>query len=611
MSIFYVAAPTLYLAGSGVVIGATSVTLQTLTDIYGNVLTMTNFGSLGVCTLEPDTTNAEEFTFTGITANANNTYTLTGVKTTLAVSPYTQTSGLIRNHAGGTKCVITDGVVFWDSFTNKNNTETILGPWIFPDTGNRPALSADSDTATLAAIVTFGQLSRQAIAGAANASTVAKGLVQLPTQAQADARTTTGSTGALLALTPDVVRSTLLSDYIVDTGAANAYVIAPIPAISAYATGQIFSFRAINANTTVSTVAVSGLAAKTIKKAGGSTDLASGDIAAGMIVFIEYNATTGFFEMLNPVANAPTASPTKIKFGGTGADGALTVSSGNTNIDLGGALFVVKNYTSISITGTGSVTFTNPHASGTTIYLKSQGAVTLTSSATPMLDASGCGTAGGAHAVNAGTATVGTAATQTFAIYSTVTTSGGPAATGAANGGVSTAITNPNFYGATLRATTLGNERLPVLLVPGCGGGGASSNNNPSSPGVAGDGGNGGGALYIECAGAWNFTTANGISVAGKNGQNASGTTNAAGGGGGGAPGMFLALYNTLTANSGTINVAAGIGGTPLAGVGTAFGGAGGSSLGNAGAAGSSGTGGTAGAAVTNAATVLANTSIS
>lgn len=304
----------------------------------------------------------------------------------------------------------------------------------------------------------------------------------------------------------------------------------------------------------------------------------------------------------------------RIKFGGDGSDGALTVSSGNTNIDLANASFVVKNYTSISITGTGSITFINPATTGSVIFLKSQGDVTLTSSATPMIDASGCGTAGGANAINAGTATAGTDIDQTFAIYSTVSSSGGKGATGAAVGGVSTAITNPTFYGATLRATTLGNERLPVLLIPGAGGGGGSSNNNPSSPGVAGSGGNGGGALYIECAGAWNFTTANGISVAGKNGVSASGTVNSAGGGGGGAPGMFLALYNTLTANSGSVNVSVGVGGNNTSGLsGTPYGGGGGASAGTAGTAGSFASGaaaGSGGAAITNAALVLKNNSI-
>lgn len=129
MSTLYVQSPTLYLSGAGVIVGATSITLTSLTDIYGNVLTMANFGSLGFITLEPDTTNAEGATFTGVTANANGTYTLTGVKTAIAVSPYTQTSGLVRSHAGGTKVVVTDNVAFWNTFANKANDETITGRW--------------------------------------------------------------------------------------------------------------------------------------------------------------------------------------------------------------------------------------------------------------------------------------------------------------------------------------------------------------------------------------------------------------------------------------------------------------------------------------------------
>lgn len=338
----------------------------------------------------------------------------------------------------------------------------------------------------------------------------------------------------------------------------------------------------------------------------GSTTVAGGFEASTETELVAGTATGGTGAVL---VVTPDIIYKRIKFGGDGSDGALTVSSGNTNIDLANAAFVVKNYTSISITGTGSVTFINPATTGSTIYLKSQGVVTLTSSAAPMIDASGCGTAGGAAGTNAGASTAGTDINQTFAIYSAVTNSGGRPTAGSF-APASTAITNPTYYGATLRATTLGNERLPVLLIPGAGGSGGSSNNNPSSPGVAGAGGNGGGGLYIECAGAWNFTTTNGISVAGKNGSNGSGTTNASGGGGGGAPGMFLALYTTLTANSGTVNVSAGSGGSPLAGVGTAYGGGGGSSAGNAGSAGSSGTGGAGGAAITNASLVLKNNSI-
>ncbi len=116
-------------------------------------------------------------------------------------------------------------------------------------------------------------------------------------------------------------RSTLLSDYVVDTGAADAYVITPVPAISAYATGQIFTFKAVHANTTTSTLNVNGKGATTIKKVGGGTNLAANDILAGQIVFVEYDGTN--FQMLNPPAvTLPAISSSNInEFIGT-TDGA-------------------------------------------------------------------------------------------------------------------------------------------------------------------------------------------------------------------------------------------------------------------------------------------------
>ena len=127
MSLKYVQCLTFYQSGSGNIVGATSVVLTNFQDIYGNILTMSDFGTTGYCTAESDTTNEEAFTFTGVVANANGTYTLTGVKTALAKSPYTETSGLVRAHAGGTKVVITDNVAFWNTFANLNNDNVFTG----------------------------------------------------------------------------------------------------------------------------------------------------------------------------------------------------------------------------------------------------------------------------------------------------------------------------------------------------------------------------------------------------------------------------------------------------------------------------------------------------
>ena len=83
--------------------------------------------------------------------------------------------------------------------------------------------------------------------------------------------------------------------YVIDTGVADAYVVALRPAITAYTTGLKVVFQAINANTGASTLAVNGLAAKAIKKSV-STALSANDILANQIVEVFYDGTN--FQML-------------------------------------------------------------------------------------------------------------------------------------------------------------------------------------------------------------------------------------------------------------------------------------------------------------------------
>lgn len=84
--------------------------------------------------------------------------------------------------------------------------------------------------------------------------------------------------------------------YALDTGVADAYAIAPQPPISAYAVGQMFSFLAVHANTTASTLAVSSLVAVAMKKHHDHA-LVAGDIEAGAIVTVVYDGT--FFQMIS------------------------------------------------------------------------------------------------------------------------------------------------------------------------------------------------------------------------------------------------------------------------------------------------------------------------
>lgn len=380
------------------------------------------------------------------------------------------------------------------------------------------------------------------IAGAVPASTTAAGIVIRATQAEVDARTATDGSYDLFART-DTLRATKYHDYIADAGSNDTYAITVVPAITAYSAGQEFTFKANTANTGACTLNVSGLGAKTIKK-NVSTDLATGDILANQIVTVVYDGT-------NMQLKSSISGTVYARFGGTGADGDLSISSGTTTLDLGGAKFFIKNYSSISITSTGKLTFSNPHASGTIIIIKSQGNVTITSTQ-PGIDASGMGGAGGTAGTGAGGA--GGAGTNGTGILDSAAHAG--------NGGDGTPTvglrmtTNAEFY--TKEEFQL--KRKSIFIYAGSGGGGGAGSTD--SAGIdGGAGGRGGGGLQIECGGALNFTGS--VSVAGLIG--AAGENNTAGqgggGGGGGSTGSCVILYNTLTSAAGTITATGGAGG--------------------------------------------------
>ena len=90
-----------------------------------------------------------------------------------------------------------------------------------------------------------------------------------------------------------------------DTGASNAYVINPSPAITAYAKYQRFSFQAAHLNTGASTLNVNGKGAQTITRRDG-TALVPGDIWNGSLCDVEYDGTN--FQLLSatPSGSVPT-----------------------------------------------------------------------------------------------------------------------------------------------------------------------------------------------------------------------------------------------------------------------------------------------------------------
>lgn len=291
------------LAGAGAIIGATTVILSSMTDIDGVALSMaTDFGTIGYGTLEPGTgTQEEQISFTGLTNNANGTTTLTGVKTVDFQYPYTETSGLAKTHAGGTQFVISNTSGYYNQFPIKQNDETITGQWTF---SVFPITPSNSDAST-----TVKGVTKVSVAPASATDPIAVG---------------TNDPRMPIA-------------YAVDSVGSDAYAITPSPAITAYAAGQIFTFKAGTANTGACTLNVSGLGAKTIKK-NVSDDLVTGDILANQIVVVEYDGTnmqmTSTLPAVPPVINVYTsdgtwAKPAGLKYivvevvgGGGGGGGA-------------------------------------------------------------------------------------------------------------------------------------------------------------------------------------------------------------------------------------------------------------------------------------------------
>jgi len=229
-----------------------------------------------------------------------------------------------------------------------------------------------------------------------------------------------------------------------------------------------------------------------------------------------------------------------ISFGGDGSDGALSVTSGTTNIDASSASVVIKEYTSISISSGATLALTNPASTGTILILKSQGDVTIEGT----IDLSGDGSA---------------AETDPASV---ITETGGNAATVQAGG---TEYPFKMFY------TTYNDGYFDGAVRVACGAGGANGNQgtgNGGGPTAGGSGGRGGGALIIECGGAFDFDSGGTINLDGSDGTNGAnagagsfGTIGGGGGGGGGSAGMAAILYKTLTDNSGTVSAKGGDGG--------------------------------------------------
>lgn len=135
------------------------------------------------------------------------------------------------------------------------------------------------------------------------------------------------------------------------------------PPLSAYATGNLFSFVAVNTNTGAVTINLNSLGAKSITKQG-TTPLVAGDLVSGQVYLIEYDGTR--FQLINPSAGVLAVSN-----GGTGqtsyTNGQLLIgnSTGNTltkSTLTAGVGIIITN-------GSGAITISVAGSSGSSLFL--------------------------------------------------------------------------------------------------------------------------------------------------------------------------------------------------------------------------------------------------
>ena len=123
-----------------------------------------------------------------------------------------------------------------------------------------------------------------------------------------------------------------------DSGSADAYAIALSPAVTAYAAGQTFTFKAANASTGASTLDVNTLGVKTLKKLN-DQDIAAGDIESGSIVTVVYDGTN--FQVTSQLATTAATSPggsdTQVQYNSSSAfAGSANFTFDGTSATVGG-----------------------------------------------------------------------------------------------------------------------------------------------------------------------------------------------------------------------------------------------------------------------------------
>lgn len=281
-----------------------------------------------------------------------------------------------------------------------------------------------------------------------------------------------------------------VAEYVKDTGGAltaggtgNALTLTANSAITAYANGQRFVFRATADNTGATTLNINSAGSKAIRKLVGDEDVAlsGGEILNGAMYEVLYNSQlnsgSGAWQLINPPAPAarldyvPTG--TLLPYGGTSApDGYLLCYGQTVSRTTYAALFAI--FSTRFGAGDGSTTFTLPDLRGRVIAGQDDMGGTSANRLTGLsggVDGDTLGAAGGseshtlttaqlpAHTHGAGTLATASAGNHNHSISTTLSTDGdgayleraGALSTSSMNTGTDGAHTH-NITGSTASA---------------------------------------------------------------------------------------------------------------------------------------------------------------
>jgi len=406
-----------------------------------------------------------------------------------------------------------------------------------------------------------------------NASTTVSGKVEIATQAQHDAGTSTGETGALLASTPGVIQAGIQKGsqlYAVTAGGTTTFTATLTPAIASYINGMTVRLKFNVAPTGASTINLNGLGAVAIKKLN-DQGIASGDIKANQIVELTYNSTGPVFQMQSQVAvqyltdvqifttDGTWTKPTGAKSvevvlvgsGGGGGGGAF----GNINNEKGGGgggggAVVIGTFPASILGATETVTVPagGSGGAGTGIIGSGSGGNNgASSSFGTWLTAGGGG--GGAAGVMGGSGVAGGGGGGSLGSAAGATggepslAAGTNAISGQGPSGSTSTVNNAEFGGGTGGRSASGGGSS--IYAAGGGGGGGNSNGVGNSTGGNGgttdsytiEGGGAGGNGVAGSAGASNTTLKKRYGGSGGGGGGGNGSTVGGAGGAGGVPG--------------------------------------------------------------------------